>query len=74
MDSNNRYTIYPSTSNSVSVFQPFWTKTNRFKFGPMGNKRKNFRDREKWLKELKEPVKFSPPTGKLFYMGILKNE
>lgn len=74
MNSNNRYTIYPSSSNSVSVFPGFqqvWAK--RVDLGiPKGNKRKNFRDRVKWKqefdKELQKPL--DPPSGNLWYMDF----
>ena len=74
MNSNNRFTIYPSLSNSVSVFPGFqqvWAKSVDLGI-PKGNKRKNFRDRVKWKqefdKELQKPL--DPPSGKLWYMDF----
>ena len=69
MNSNNRFTIYPSSSNSVSVlpdFQQVWAK--RIKFGAQGNKRWSQRKREEALKELQKPL--DPPTGFLYYMDF----
>ena len=73
MNSNNRFTIYPSSSNSVSVFPGFqqvWAKY----YGVRGNKRKNFRDREKWNEELRKSIsetRLDPPSGKLWYMDFI---
>ena len=67
MNSNNRFTIYPSSSNSVSVFPGFqqvWNK--KIKFGAQGNKRWSQRKREEALKELQKPL--DPPFGLLYYM------
>jgi len=67
MNSNNRFTIYPSLSSSVSVFPGFqqvWAK--KFKFGAQGNKRWSQRKREEALKELQKPL--DPPSGNLWYM------
>ena len=66
MNSNNRFTIYPSSS-SVSVFPGFqqvWAKN--IKFGAKGNKRWSQRKREEALKELQKPL--DPPSGLLYYM------
>ena len=70
MNSNNRFTIYPSSSNSVSVFPGFkqvWAKSVDLGI-PKGNKRKNFRDRVKWRQEFEKPL--DPPSGKLWYMDF----
>lgn len=56
MNRNNRYTIFPSTYSNI------W-------LGPRGNKRKNFRDREKWLEEINS-TKLDPPSGLLYYMDF----
>ena len=64
---SNRYTIYPSPSNSVSVFPGFqqvWAK--KIKFGAQGNKRWSQRKREEALKEFEKPL--DPPSGLLYYM------
>jgi hypothetical protein len=66
---SNRYTIYPSPYNSVSVFPGFqqvWAK--KIKFGAQGNKRWSQRKREEALKELEKPL--DPPTGLLYYMDF----
>ena len=66
---SNRYTIYPFSSNSVSIspgFQQVWTK--KIKFGALGNKRWSQRKREEALKELQKPL--DPPTGLLYYMDF----
>ena len=69
MNSNNRFTIYPSSTNSVSVspgFQQVWAK--KIKFGAQGNKRWSQRKREEALKELQKPL--DPPSGLLYYMDF----
>ena len=69
MNSNNRFTIYPSSSSSVSVFSGFqqvWAK--KIKFGAQGNKRWSQRKREEALKELQKPL--DPPSGLLYYMDF----
>ena len=70
MNSNNRFTIYPSSSSSVSVFPGFqqvWAK--RVDLGiPKGNKRKNFRDRVKWRQAFEKSRQLDPPSGLLYYM------
>ena len=69
MNSNNRYTIYPSFTNSVSIlpgFQQVWAK--KIKFGAQGNKRWSQRKREEALKELQKPL--DPPYGNLWYMDF----
>ena len=71
MNSNNRFTIYPSSSNSVSVFPGFqqvYAKSVDLGI-PKGNKRKNFRDRVKWKQEF-EKGKLDPPSGNLWYMDF----
>ena len=69
MNSNNRFTIYPSSSNSVSIlpgFQQVWAKN--IKFGAQGNKRWSQRKREEVLKELQKPL--DPSSGNLWYMDF----
>ena len=71
MNSNNRFTIYPSSSSSVSVFPGFqqvWAKSIDLGI-PKGNKRKNFRDRVKWRQEF-EKKQLDPPSGNLWYMDF----
>lgn len=67
MNSNNSFTIYPSSSSANSIsFSPSY-------YGARGNKRKNFRDREKWTEELRKSISgtsLDPPTGKLYYMDF----
>ena len=67
MNSNNRFTIYPSSSSSVSVFPGFQqVLSKKIKFGAKGNKRWSQRKREEALKELQKPL--DPPSGLLYYM------
>jgi hypothetical protein len=67
---SNSYTIYPSTSSAFSTsFSPSFAKY----YGVRGNKRKNFRDREKWNEELRKSISetsLDPPSGKLYYMDF----
>ena len=67
MNSNsNVYTIFPS---STSAF----VTTTSFKWHPKGNKRKNFREREKWKEEFRKSVsetRLDPPSGNLWYMDF----
>ena len=66
---SNRFTIFPSSTNSVFVFPGFqqvWAK--KIKFGAQGNKRWSQRKREESLKELQKPL--DPPTGLLYYMDF----
>ena len=72
MNSNNRFTIYPSSSNSVSVFPGFQqVLAKSVDLGiPKGNKRKNFRDRVKWKQEFEKEKQLDPPSGKLWYMDF----
>ena len=60
---SNRYTIL--SSSAFSTYSNIW-------LGPKGNKRKNFRDREKWLEELNTTTetKLDPPSGDLWYMDF----
>jgi hypothetical protein len=70
MNSNNRFTIFPSSTNSVSVFPGFqqvWAKSVDLGI-PKGNKRKNFRDRVKWRQEFEKPLDPLSPSGLLWYM------
>ena len=70
MNSNNRFTIYPSFSNSVSVFpgvQQVGAKSVDLGI-PKGNKRKNFRDRVKWWQKFEKPL--DPPSGLLWFMDL----
>ena len=64
MNSNNRFTIYPSSSSVFPGFQQVWAK--KIKFGAQGNKRWSQRKREEALKELQKPL--DPPSGLLYYM------
>ena len=63
---SNRYTIL--SSSAFSTYSNIW-------LGPRGNKRKNFRDREKWLEELNRSftiteTRLDPPSGDLWYMDF----
>lgn len=64
MNSNNSFTIYPSSSNSVSSFQQNWN----VKIGAQGNKRWSQRKREEALKKFEKPL--DPPSGLLYYMDF----
>ena len=67
MNSNsNVYTIFPSSTSA------FVTATS-FKWCPKGNKRKNFREREKWKEEFRKSIsetRLDPPSGNLWYMDF----
>ena len=73
MNSNNSFTIFPSTSSAFSTsFTPSFAKY----YGVRGNKRKNFRDLERIQKAVEsensivESKPLDPPTDKLFWNDI----
>ena len=67
MNSNsNVYTIFPSSTSA------FVTATSFGRYSK-GNKRKNFREREKWKEEFRKSIsetRLDPPSGNLWYMDF----
>jgi len=56
-------------SNIFPGPQRVWASGYSIRFGPRGNKRKNFKEREEMRKSIDKPM--DPPLGKLFYFDTI---
>ena len=73
MNSNNSFTIYPSSYNTVSAFPGFIMAEMKNLGRPRGNKRKSIERRKRWDEEFMKSIsetKLDPPSGNLWYMDF----